>query len=77
MPWSAFSWERIEGLQETLGQNSVISNYRFDLAPYTWSLVQKLKAGTALFTQPEMPIKCAGARRKPCTYLAITDAETC
>lgn len=63
-PGLRLAWERIEGLQETLGQNGVTSNYRFDLAPYTWSLVQKLKAGKALFTQPAMPIKCAGAPQK-------------
>ena len=40
------------------------SNYRYDLAPYTWQLVQELKEGRALFTQPPMPIKCAGAPQK-------------
>ncbi|MGZ0019374.1 TIGR01244 family sulfur transferase [Nitrosomonas sp. wSCUT-2] len=63
------AWEKIEGLQETLGQNGVTSNYRFDLAPYTWELVQGLKSGAALFTQPPMPIKCAGAPQKA-MYLA-------
>ena len=36
----------------------------FDLAPYTWHLVQQLHRGTAIFTQPPMPIKCAGAPQK-------------
>ncbi|GGD15499.1 hypothetical protein GCM10011335_17910 [Aureimonas glaciei] len=49
---------------ETLGRNGVTSNYRYDLAPYTWELVQKFRGGTALFTQPPMPIKCAGAPQK-------------
>ncbi len=40
------------------------SNYRYDLAPYTWDLVQNLRAGRAVFTQPPMPIKCAGAPQK-------------
>ncbi len=57
-------WEAIPGLAETLGRNGVTSNYRFDLAPYTWKLVQELKGGRALFTQPPMPIKCAGAPQK-------------
>ena len=39
-------------------------NYRFDLAPYTWDLVQGLNEGKAIFTQPPMPIKCAGAPQK-------------
>src|SRR3984893_7473596 len=57
-------WGAIEGLPETLGKNGVTSNYRFDLAPYTWQLVQELRGGRALFTQPPMPIKCAGAPQK-------------
>lgn len=57
-------WSAIEGLTETLGKNGVTSNYRYDLAPYTWELVQGLKQGKAIFTQPPMPIKCAGAPQK-------------
>lgn len=57
-------WDAIEGLSEALGKNGVTSNYSFDLAPYTWDLVQNLKQGKALFTQPPMPIKCAGAPQK-------------
>lgn len=63
-PGLKLDWHGIEGLNETLGRNGVTSNYRFDLAPYTWELVQKLKSGKALFTQPPMPIKCAGAPQK-------------
>ena len=58
------NWTAVEGLEATLGKNGVTSNYRPDLAPYTWELVQKLKAGRAVFTQPPMPIKCAGAPQK-------------
>jgi sulfide:quinone oxidoreductase len=58
------NWHHIEGLTETLGRNGVTSNYRYDLAPYTWQLTQSLKSGNALFTQPAMPIKCAGAPQK-------------
>ncbi len=63
-PGIKLNWEGIEGLAETLGQNSVTSNYRFDLAPYTWHLVSQLQRGKALFTQPPMPFKCAGAPQK-------------
>lgn len=63
-PGIRLAWEKIEGIQETLGKNGVTSNYLFDLAPYTWSLTQQLKGGKALFTQPPMPIKCAGAPQK-------------
>jgi sulfide:quinone oxidoreductase len=57
-------WDAIEGLGETLGKNGVTSNYRYDMAPYTWDLVQELNQGRAVFTQPPMPIKCAGAPQK-------------
>lgn len=57
-------WDKVGGLEETLGKNGVTSNYRFDLAPYTWSLVRNLKKGKAIFCQPEMPVKCAGAPQK-------------
>lgn len=63
-PGLKLDWEAIPGLPETLGQNGVTSNYRYDLAPYTWKLVQNLKSGRALFSQPPMPIKCAGAPQK-------------
>jgi sulfide:quinone oxidoreductase len=68
-PGIRLAWEKIEGLTETLGANGVTSNYRADLAPYTWELVQRTKAGRAIFTQPPMPIKCAGAPQKS-MYLA-------
>jgi sulfide:quinone oxidoreductase len=63
-PGLKLNWGAIPGLEEALGKNGVTSNYRFDLAPYTWELVQKLGRGTALFTQPPLPIKCAGAPQK-------------
>ena len=63
-PGLKLNWNGIPGLVETLGKNGVTSNYRYDLAPYTWKLVQDMKSGRALFTQPPMPIKCAGAPQK-------------
>ncbi len=63
-PGIKLNWNGIEGLAETLGRNGVTSNYRYDLAPYTWELVRSLRSGRALFTQPPMPIKCAGAPQK-------------
>ena len=57
-------WDAVEGLNDALGQNGVTSNYRYDLAPYTWKLVQDMKGKEAIFTQPAMPIKCAGAPQK-------------
>jgi sulfide:quinone oxidoreductase len=68
------NWDGIKGLVETLGKNGVTSNYRFDLAPYTWELTQKLASGKAIFTQPPMPIKCAGAPQKA-MYLSCSHWE--
>jgi sulfide:quinone oxidoreductase len=63
-PGLKLDWNSIEGLFETLGRNGVTSIYRYDLAPYTWELVQQMRGGKAIFTQPPMPIKCAGAPPK-------------
>ena len=63
-PGLKLDWGAIAGLAETLGRNGVTSNYRYDLAPYTWQLVREMKRGRAIFTQPPMPIKCAGAPQK-------------
>jgi len=57
-------WDAVEGLSDSLGSHGVTSNYRYDLAPYTWKLVQEMKGKEAIFTQPPMPIKCAGAPQK-------------
>lgn len=62
--------DKIKGLSETLGQNGVCSNYSPQHVEYTWEMTKKMSAGsTALFTQPPMPIKCAGAPQKA-MYLA-------
>ena len=63
-PGLKLNWAGVEGLEDTLGRNGVTSNYAYKTAPYTWDLVQNLKSGKALFTQPPMPIKCAGAPQK-------------
>lgn len=73
-PGLKLNWQAIAGLEDTLGKNGVTSNYRFDLAPYTWELVRQMTSGTALFTQPPMPIKCAGAPQKA-MYLSCSDWE--
>ena len=73
-PGLKLDWGAVDGLVETLGKNGVTSNYRYDLAPYTWELVKGLKQGRALFTQPPMPIKCAGAPQKA-MYLSANNWE--
>ena len=68
-PGIQLDWNRIEGLEETLAENGVSSNYRFDLAPRTSDFVRSTRSGTAVFTMPSGPIKCAGAPQKM-AYLA-------
>ena len=68
-PGLQLDWNKIEGLEATLGSNGVCSNYAAAHAGYTWRCIQDLRGGTALFTQPPMPIKCAGAPQK-IMYLA-------
>lgn len=63
-PGIKLDWDKIEGGRESLGANNVSSNYELEHAPNTWRFVQSLKAGKAVFTQPPMPIKCAGAPQK-------------
>lgn len=63
-PGIKLDWDGVEGLRDTLGKNGVTSNYTYETAPYTWKLVRELRSGRAIFTQPAMPIKCAGAPQK-------------
>jgi sulfide:quinone oxidoreductase len=68
-PGLQLDWDKVQGLTETLGKNNVCSNYSADSVEYTWECIQNTKSGVALFTQPPMPIKCAGAPQK-IMYLA-------
>ena len=68
-PGLKLDWAKVEGLEETIGRNGVCSNYLPAHAEYTWEAIKSFKGGTAIFTQPPMPIKCAGAPQK-IMYLA-------
>ncbi|MBI0537000.1 NAD(P)/FAD-dependent oxidoreductase [Roseomonas sp. KE2513] len=68
-PGLKLDWDKIQGLREALGSNGVCSNYSADTVEYTWRCLQDFQGGQALFTQPAMPIKCAGAPQK-IMYLA-------
>lgn len=57
-------WHRIDGLTEAISSSACSSNYDAALATKTWDLVRGLRSGTAIFTQPEEPAKCAGAAQK-------------
>lgn len=73
-PGIKLDWKAVPGLEETLGHNGVTSNYRYEFAPYTDRLGRELRKGRALFTQPPMPIKCAGAPQKA-MYLSCSRWE--
>ncbi|MGZ8095341.1 MAG: NAD(P)/FAD-dependent oxidoreductase [Methylosarcina sp.] len=68
-PGLQLDWGKIQGLKETLNKNNVCSNYSPDTCEYTWECIRTAESGIALFTQPTMPIKCAGAPQK-IMYLA-------
>jgi sulfide:quinone oxidoreductase len=68
-PGLQLDWAATEGLPETLGSDGVSSNYRYDLAPRTWDFIRGMRSGTAVFTMPTGPVKCAGAGQK-IAYLA-------
>jgi len=62
-------WDKIPGLKESVGKNGVCSNYSIETVDSTWENVRDFKGGTAIFTQPNPPIKCGGAPQKA-MYLA-------
>lgn len=68
-PGIQLDWGRIPGMTEALETPSVSSNYAYDLAPKTWERIRAMRSGTAVFTMPSAPIKCAGAPQK-IAYLA-------
>jgi sulfide:quinone oxidoreductase len=76
-PGIQLDWDRIPGLREALETPHVSSNYEFSLTTKTWQCLQRIKGGTALFSCPPMPIKCAGAPQKimylTCDYLRKND----
>ncbi|MBD3781566.1 MAG: NAD(P)/FAD-dependent oxidoreductase [Micrococcales bacterium] len=68
-PGIQLDWGKIPGMADAVDTPSVSSNYRYDLAPKTWERIRALRSGTAVFTMPAGPIKCAGAPQK-IAYLA-------
>ncbi len=64
-------WDKIPGLKESVGRpgTGVCSNYSYRTVDSTWENIRNFRGGTAIFTQPDTPIKCGGAPQKIC-YLA-------
>lgn len=63
-PVIQLDWATIPGMAEGMDTPSVSSNYTYATAPKTWELIRNLRSGTAVFTMPAGPIKCAGAPRR-------------
>ena len=68
-PGIQLNWGLVAGLEVALGHDGVSSNYSPTTAPTTWEYVRNMREGTAVFTMPAGPIKCAGAPQK-IAYLA-------
>lgn len=66
-PGLTYDMSMVPGLEEALDKGVVCSNYTDP--KHTWEVVKNFKGGTALFTQPNTPIKCGGAPQK-IMYLA-------
>ena len=68
-PGLKLNWDAVEGLAGRVGRDGICSNYGYDQCPQTWQTISSFTGGTALFTMPPPPIKCAGAPQK-IMYLA-------
>lgn len=66
VPGINIEYDKIRGLQEALStpDTPVSSIYGYDTCIRVFPNIQKLKQGTAIFTQPAGVVKCAGAPQK-------------
>lgn len=63
-PGLQLDWGKVPGMAEAVASAAASSNYLPDLAPKTWEIMRGMRSGTAVFTMPSGPIKCAGAPQK-------------
>ena len=68
-PGLKVDFDKIPGLSGNLGKNGLCSIYDYEQSGKTFEQLNAFAGGTALFTFPPMPIKCAGAPQK-IMYLA-------
>ncbi len=56
-------WDRIKGARELLEDpySKVCSIYNYNFSFKTARLAERYQGGKAIFTEPKLPIKCAGA----------------
>lgn len=59
-------WGKIKGAKELLDdpKSNVCSIYDYNYAQKTGKVGKNFKGGKAIFTEPTLPIKCAGAPQK-------------
>lgn len=58
------SYEKIKGLPEAFNTEGVCSTYHSEYVKKTFSAMQTLQSGNAIFTMPDTIIKCPGAPQK-------------
>ncbi|MBL9107244.1 MAG: NAD(P)/FAD-dependent oxidoreductase [Myxococcales bacterium] len=63
-PGIQIDWARIDGLPAALGKDGVCSNYSYETVDSTWQFLREVRAGRAIFTMPNTPVKCGGAPQK-------------
>lgn len=63
-PGLTLRWDEIDGLEGRVGSDGICTNYEYDQCSLTWETIRSFRGGTALFTMPPPPIKCAGAPQK-------------
>lgn len=63
-PGIQLDWGKVPGMAEAVATSAASSNYTYELAPKTWQIMRGMRSGTAVFTMPSGPIKCAGAPQK-------------
>lgn len=65
-PGISINYDSIKGLSEALADQAapVSTTYGSETCDRVFDTISKLKRGTAIFTQPTGPVKCAGAPQK-------------
>src|SRR5699024_9578747 len=62
-------WDGLPGLAEAMATDRVSSNYSFDYAEKTWSILRRITSGTVVFSRASGLVKCPSAAQK-IMYLA-------
>ena len=63
-PGLTVDFDKIKGVAGNLGKNGLCSIYDYEQSEKMFEQVQAFSGGTALFTFPPVPLKCAGAPQK-------------